>query len=73
MNPTKFKQSIDAETLDLEKLGWSVFRDDEHIIRYVKDFFKENYDCVIGEETALAFIFALDDLLSDIKRGKITP
>lgn len=71
MNPARFKQSVDAETLDLEKIGWSVFRGDDEIIRYVRDFFKDNYDCVIGEDTALSFIFALDDLLTDIKMKKL--
>lgn len=38
-----FKQSIDAEKIDLARLGWTENRSDKSILSYVRGYIRRNY------------------------------
>lgn len=63
-----FKKCVNADTLDLDKLGWSSSRDDDEIRKYLKKFFLDNYGREIDDDMAFILVCIIDDLLVDIQR-----
>lgn len=69
-----FKQSVESERIDLDKLGWSESRNDKQIMSYVRGWFWRTYKIRI--EPPLDFMihcFVIDSLSryqDDIKKRR---
>ena len=62
--------SIKHEEISLEELGWDEYREDDKIIRYIKEYVKRNYDTIIDDNTAFIIVMLIDDILTKVDEQK---
>jgi hypothetical protein len=58
-----FKKIVEAKTIDLDKMGWSSYVDDEVAIKYVQTFALQEYGKKIDRDTAFMFMCIIGDVL----------
>ena len=67
VEPTLFKKAIDAEPINLAKLGWSECRDDKHIFSYIRGYIWRNYKIRIKPPLDFIILCMLDDALQKLQ------
>ena len=66
------KKDLNAETLDLNKIGWNESRSEEEVFSYYKAFFKENYSITFTDRQLEVIDNVIDDLLTKYSTGDLT-
>ncbi len=64
IEPSLFKKAVNAEAIDLSKLGWIKHKDDKQIFSYIRGYVWRNYNIRIKQPLDLIMFFMLDDVLS---------
>ena len=65
MESLNLKKYIDAEVIDLAKVGYTEAKEDEEIFLYLKQFMKKNYNQEIDDNMAFCLTCILDDILDN--------
>ena len=63
-----FAKSVNAEKIDLAKLGWTECRDDKLILSYIRGYIWRNYRIRIKPPLDWVIFCMLDDCLSECQR-----
>lgn len=64
-----FKKSINAEEIDLAKLGWTESRKDKKILSYVRGYVWRNYGIRIKKPLDWVIFYMINDALSEQQRS----
>lgn len=63
-----FLRSLNAEKLDLNKLGWSECRNDNEIYSYIRGYILRNFKLKIKNPLDLIIHFMIEEALSEQQR-----
>jgi hypothetical protein len=58
-----FKMGVDAEDIDLAKIGWTEFRDDKQTLSYIRGYVWRNYKVRVKPPMDTIIFYMLDDIL----------
>lgn len=62
---TMLRKAVDAETIDLAKLGWTESRDDKQIFSYIRGYIWRNYKVRIKPPLDFIILCMLDDAMDE--------
>jgi len=63
-----FKKSIDAESIDLAKIGWTENKHDKESLSYIRGYIWRNYKVRIKEPLDWIILCMIQDVLSNKKK-----